>query len=48
MGYSRKKPNRSDLGYTFLKILLGICRFVTLSLEIPEKNFHPWKFCKVV
>ena len=44
-----KKPNRGGWGYTFLKEIPGIFRFVILPIEIPEKtSFHPWKFCKVV
>ena len=48
MGYSRIYT-QGGWGYTFLKKPPGIFRFVTLTLKIAEKkNFHPWKFCKIV
>ena len=48
-GYSRKNPNRGCWGHTFLKKIPGIFRFVTFSLEIPDKlKLHPWKFHQIV
>ena len=36
-------------GHTFLKKNLGICRLVTLPLDISDKmKLHPWKFHKFV
>ena len=50
MGYSRKNPNRGGgLRTYFFEKTSGIFRFVTLSLEIPDKTkLHPWKFHKTV
>ena len=45
----QKKFKQGSWGHNFLKETLGIFRFVTLPLEIPDKmKLHPWKFYKIV
>ena len=46
---SQKKSKQKGLRIYFSGKNPGFFRFVTLSLEIPEKaSFHQWKFSKIV
>ena len=43
-----EKGVSSGWGYTFLKKIPGIFRFVILALKISEEtSFYLWKFCKI-